>query len=110
VIPLANGLFSVLRGASANAWGDDTDASTVVATGVPMALQASARGRSARSEGQLRQVETFTGWAPYATDLLLDDRIKDEATSAVYVIASLSRPRGVVVQNGWRLEARRVSS
>lgn len=106
---LATGSFSVLRGSSTNVYGDETDAASVVLTGVPMALMPGARGRTSRAEGGLREVDTFTGYAPYGTDLRLDDRIKDETTGEVYVLAVVTTPRTTWGQGDIRVEARRVA-
>jgi lysophospholipase L1-like esterase len=106
---IASETFSVLRGSSTNAWGDETDASTVVLTGVPIALQPAGRGRTSRADGNLREVDTFAGRAPYGTDLRLDDRIKGETSGNVYVLAVVAQPLDPIAQGDLRLECRRVA-
>lgn len=109
MMALATGRFSVLRGTSSNAWGDDTDGGAVAASGVPMALHSASRGRTSRAEGRLQEVDTFVGWAPYGTDLALEDRIQDEVTGEVYVLTVVTQPRVTFGQPDLRIEARRVT-
>lgn len=110
MIALATGSYDVLRGEQTNDWGDPEDATTVVATGVPMALQPGARGRTSRSEGGLRQVDSWQGWAPTGTDIQLDDRIRNPATGEIFVIAVAAPSRNILTDMGIRLELRRVAS
>jgi lysophospholipase L1-like esterase len=109
MIPLATGLFSVLRGTGENEFGDPTDAGTVVLTGVPLALGPISRAATSRADGQLREVDTYAGWAPYGTELELEDRVVNETTGETFVLATLSRPRGAILQQDIRIEARRVA-
>lgn len=106
---LATSLFSILRGSSTNAYGDETDAGTVVTSGVPMALAPAGRAGTSRANGELREVDSFSGFAPYGTDLRLDDRLKDETTGEVYVLATVATPRTSWGQGDIRITARRVA-
>lgn len=109
MLAIATGSYDVLRGSGTNVWGDDTDAATVVASAVPMALMPAGRNRSSRADGGLREVDSFTGWAPYGANLRVDDRIRDRRTGEVYVLSVLTQPRTQPFQGDLRLECRRVA-
>lgn len=97
---LATTTISILRGSSTDQFGDEVeDNSTIAASGIPASLIENVKRQqgfqSARrvmdpSSGTPREIYYFICRVPFGTDVLLSDRIKDEADSVIYAITRVS--------------------
>lgn len=94
---LASHLVSILRGTTTNAWGDEIDdpnGAQVVATGVPISLAVTNTTASDPTSQQIRVIRSITGAMQSDTDVRETDRLRDDATGAVYIVESVTQPLG----------------
>ena len=97
IYTLASHLISILRGTTTNQWGDEidaTDGAQVIATGVPVALAITSTTAHDPSTQTIRVVRRITGAIQSDTDVRDNDRLRDDATGAVYVVESVTTPLG----------------
>ena len=107
---------TVLRGTGTDLWGDPTDTATAIATGVPAYVTAgSANGapggqQSGRPvDGQGGVLEAFTVRLRPRVDVLEQDRLVDERTTAVYQVTDVFNPSGPAGLADVRVSAVRVA-
>lgn len=91
MIALATTRVSVLRGTATDAFGDVADTTTVHASGIPASLIESGRQAFNPVTGVPRILRTHVARLPPGTDLTETDRLKDEQTGAIYIVASVTR-------------------
>jgi len=91
MLGLANASVSVLRGTDTDDFGDETDASTAVATGVPAAVVESSKVVLDQATQTPRTVRSLTCVMPSWADVLDTDRLQDQATGRIYIIESVER-------------------
>lgn len=97
---------SVLRGSTTDDFGDTVAADTVAASGVPFSLLEQRRGVYTAVDNRVQQVRYFTGRAPADADILVTDRIMDEATGQVYFVDTVTQVGSPVTLNDLRLDLR----
>ena len=90
-MPLATGTYTLLRGSTTDAYGDDADVATPV-TGwtaiVGSVVEQSANSRR-RADGMPRDVVHYTGRFPTIVPFMVDDRLRDNLTGDVYVLVGM---------------------
>lgn len=94
---LASTTCSVIRGTTTNAWGDQVDDvinATVIATGVPVSLAVTNTNTSDPTTQQIRIVRSISGAIQSDTDIRETDRLRDDATGAIYIVESVTQPLG----------------
>lgn len=88
---------SVLRSVSAqNAWGDDVDTNTPIATGLPAAVVEDKQRSYLASEQRGGVVEYFAIRFRPGTDVREGDRLLDERSTAIYQVDTVSIPQSFV--------------
>lgn len=106
---VATTTVAVLRGTTTDDYGDTVDGSTAVLTGVPASILEQRRVIATESDPQPRAVITYTGRVSAGTDIRDSDRIRDERTSAVYIVDSAHQVANPVHTLDLRLDLRRVA-
>lgn len=110
-LPLATGTYALLRGTSTDAYGDLVDTTTVVdgyAAMVGTVVEGS-QATSRTSDGSGRDVRRFVGRFPSFVPVSDDDRIRDNGTGDIYVIASWRRVANPVTGPVLKLDLRLVT-
>jgi hypothetical protein len=100
---------AVLRGTTTDSYGDPTDAATVYLSGLPAAIQEQTRRVYGDSAGQDRTIRFSACRLPYGTDVVEDDRIKDETTGVIYAIEELTANTSPVHAADVVLQLRRIT-
>ena len=104
---LATTTVSILGGAGEDAFGDETDGTTVLAAGVPASLIESTRTASEPVSGIKRIVRTHVCRLPPGTAVDETNRIKDERTGEIYIVVSVTRNSNPVVAQPLRADLKR---
>jgi len=86
-----NARATILRGTSENAYGDPTDVETAVATGILCSIHEPDIRSDSQASDRQQQIGIYTLRAKYGTDILIDDRVKNEATGDIFVIQDVTR-------------------
>ena len=89
MLGLANTYASVLRGTTADAYGDVDDAATVVHADVPAAIVESSKVVTDPSSQTPRTIRAITCVMPGWADVLNTDRLQDQSTGYVYAVESV---------------------
>lgn len=100
---------SVLRGTTVDAFGDEQDASTVAASGIPASLIEQTRVATTRDDPTPRVIRYTVGRVPPGTDVTEDDRIKDEVTEEVYIVTAVSTNANPAMAQPLRLDLKRTT-
>jgi hypothetical protein len=108
VYALATCTASILRGTSANTWGDVTDNATVAASGIPAAITVKSRTVSDSATQTSRVIETVTGAVGSNLDIRDTDRLRDDTHGITYSIEAVTQPGGTGLTADLQLELRRV--
>ncbi|MEU9819210.1 hypothetical protein ACIGG9_16035 [Pseudonocardia alni] len=85
---------SILRGTTTDAYGDESDVATVVATGVLACLREVSSRIFDHATQTPRQVRRTTAQVPSATDIRVGDRFRDDRHDVVYEVLNVARPGG----------------
>lgn len=104
---LATTRVSVLRGTTTDVFGDEIDASTVRASGIPASLIEASRQAQQPVTGTPRIIRSHVCRVPPGTDVTEDDRIRDDMTSEVYIVVSVTRNANPVMAQPLRLDLKR---
>lgn len=107
MLALATTTISVLRGTETDAFGDEVDTDSVHASGIPASLIEASRQASEPVTGIPRIIRTHVGRVPPGTDVTEDDRIKDELTSEIYIVVSVTRNANPIMAQPLRLDLKR---
>lgn len=85
---------SILRGDTTNTWGDTVsdNSGTPVASGVMAAIHEQSRRTYLPAEQAYRIIRTYTGRLPSGCGVQKLDRLRDERTSAIYLVTELRQP------------------
>lgn len=97
IYALASHLVTVLRGTTTNAWGDEIDddaTAQVIASGVPVSLSVTNTNTSDPTTQQIRTVRSISGSIQSDTDVRETDRLRDDATGALFVVESVTDTLG----------------
>lgn len=100
---------SVLRGTTVDVFGDEADASTVHASGIPASLVEQTRVATTRDDPTPRVIRYTVGRVPASTDVTEDDRIKDEQTNEIYIVTAVSKNANPAMQQPLRLDLKRTT-
>jgi hypothetical protein len=106
-VNLATTTVSILGGTSTNEFGDETDGTTVLASGVPASLIESTRTAMEPSTGTPRIIRTHICRLPPGTAVDETRRIKDEQTSEIYIVVSVTRNASPVLTQPLRADLKR---
>ena len=107
MIALATTSVTILRGTSTDAFGDETDTDTPIATRVPASLIESTRTAMEPVSGTPRIIRTHVCRLPSTTDITENDRIKDEQTDEIYIVVSVTKNSNPVVAQPLRADLKR---
>lgn len=106
---IATTLVTILRGTTTDAYGDEQDTNTPVATGIPASLTEQSRRVTTRNDPTPRIVRYAVARVPAATDVTDQDRIRDERTGAVYIVDATSSMANPAAAPDIRLDLRRTT-
>jgi hypothetical protein len=104
---LATTRVSVLGGTSTDQFGDETDGSIVLQSGIPASLIESSRQASEPVTGLPRIVRTHICRLPPGTDIDETRRLLDETTSEVYIVVAVTRNANPVLTQPLRVDLKR---
>lgn len=107
---LPSATVAIQRGSKVDEFGDEVDAKTVVAQGLPCLIAESVQRSFAPSEGRGGVVELYTLRFRPGTVLREQDRVVDERTGSVYLVTGVYSTSPVVGPPDVRAEARRVAA
>lgn len=108
-------LISVLSGTTTDDLGDETDNTTVAASGIRASLLEQRTVATTPADNRAQVVRYFTGRVSkadldrFGVHLNPGDRIQDERTAEIYVIDAVSRVASSTTTNDLRLDLRRVT-
>ncbi|MDX2697249.1 hypothetical protein [Streptomyces ipomoeae] len=106
---IATTTLTVLRGTTTDAYGDEQDTDTPVATGVIAALTEQSRRVTTRENPTPRIVRYAVARVPAGTDIQDQDRVRDERTGAVYIVEAPSSMANPAMAVDLRLDLRRTT-
>jgi hypothetical protein len=106
-VNLATTTVSVLGGTSTDAFGDEADGTTVLASGVPASLIESTRTAQEPVTGTPRIIRTHICRLPPGTAVDETKRIKDEQTSEIYIVVAVTRNANPVLTQPLRADLKR---
>lgn len=109
MIARATTTLSVLRGTSTDAFGDEVDSNTAVATGIPASLTEQTRRVTTRDDPTPRVIRYSVARVTAGTDITDQDRVMDERTGAVYIVDAVSSMNSAAVAADLRLDLRRTT-
>jgi hypothetical protein len=109
VLALATTRLTVYRGTTTDAYGDDQDTNTPVATGIPASLVEQSRRVTTRDDPTPRVVRYAVARVTAGTDITDQDRLVDERTGAVYIVDAVSSMTSPAVASDLRLDLRRTT-
>jgi hypothetical protein len=109
VIAAATTTITVLRGTTTDAYGDEQDTDTPVATGIPAALTEQSRRVTTRDDPTPRIVRYAVARVTAGTDVTDQDRVRDERTGAVYIVDAVSAMANPAAAADLRLDLRRTT-
>lgn len=106
---IATTTLTVLRGTTTDAYGDEQDTDTPVATGVIAALTEQSRRVTTRENPTPRIVRYAVARVPAGTDIRDQDRVRDERTGATYIVEAPSSMANPAMAADLRLDLRRTT-
>ncbi|MFI2761396.1 hypothetical protein ACH5A3_21380 [Streptomyces echinatus] len=106
---IATTTIAVLRGTSTDAYGDEVDTDTPVASGIPAALTEQSRRVTTRDDPTPRIVRYAVARVAVGTDVTDQDRVRDERTGAIYSIDAVSSMANPAAVADLRLDLRRTT-
>jgi hypothetical protein len=106
----ANRKVSILRGTTTDPWGDPKDRDEAVHTGIPASVMLVRSAITTVSDGRPQQVGFLVGRVPAGTDILNEDRLKDESSGEIFIVDAVNlQAQSAILDSGIRLDLRRVS-
>jgi hypothetical protein len=106
---IATTRLTVLRGTTTDAYGDEQDTDTAVATGVIASLVEQSRRVTTRENPTPRIVRYAVARVPAGTDIRDQDRVRDERTGATYIVEAPSSMANPAMAVDLRLDLRRTT-
>ncbi|MEU1272984.1 hypothetical protein [Streptomyces sp. NPDC005799] len=106
---IATTKVTILRGTSTDAYGDEQDTDTPVATGIPASLIEQTRRVTTRDNPTPRIVRYAVVRLPAGTDVTDQDRLLDERTGVKYIVDADSFMTNPAMAVDIRLDARRTT-
>ncbi len=92
----ANTLCSILRGTTANQFGDEIDSDIPVMEHLPVTLIETGHTTQDPSSPTPRTIREIKCIVPHWAPLTDSDRIRDERTGDVYMVISVTRPPTII--------------
>lgn len=109
MIALATGTYTVLRGTTTNVFGDDSDAGTVVLTGVPVGLMEVAQANTRHADDRMQEVYTYRGRCDRGTDIRMGDQLVSESNATlVYQVTGTHQAENPILAQDRALDLERV--
>lgn len=108
-VAIATTRISILRGTTTDAYGDEQDTDTPIATGIPASLTEQSRRVTTRDDPTPRIVRYAVARVSAGTDVTDQDRVKDERTGAVYIVDAVSSMANPALTADLRLDLRRTT-
>lgn len=105
---LATHVVDVLTGTTTDDYGDASDGTTVAATAVPVSILEQSRRASRYDTDAPRTVRFVAGRAPSGTPVAQGDRLRDTASSAVWVVDGVTQQANPILIPDLALELRRI--
>lgn len=106
---LATHVVDVLTGTTTvDDYGDAADGTTVAATNVPVSILERARRVTRHDDVTPRTVRLLAGRAPAGTPVMQGSRLRDVASTAVWVVDGVTQPANPVLPQDLQLELRRI--
>jgi hypothetical protein len=96
---LSTGRYSVLRGSTTNEYGDEVDGDGVASSGIRGSVIEQTTQVFNPDDGRVATIRSLIGRFPSGSDIQDGDRIMDEKTKEVFVVASLARQNNVLVKS-----------
>jgi Mg-chelatase subunit ChlD len=109
VLAVATTRLTVLRGTTTDAYGDEQDTDTAVATSIPASLTEQSRRVTTRDDPTPRIVRYAVARVTAGTDIRDQDRVRDERTGAVYIVDAVSSMANPAAAADLRLDLRRTT-
>jgi hypothetical protein len=106
---IATTRLTVLRGTTTDAYGDEQDTDTPVATGIPASLTEQSRRVTTRDNPTPRIVRYAVARVTAGTNIQDQDRLRDERTGAVYIVDAVSSMANPAAAADIRLDLRRTT-
>lgn len=106
---IATTKVSILRGTTTDAYGDEQDTDTPIATGIPASLIEQSRRVTTRDNPTPRIVRYAVARVPARTDVTDQDRVLDERTGATYIVDAVSGMDNPAIEVDRRLDLRRTT-
>ncbi|MFD1309738.1 hypothetical protein [Streptomyces kaempferi] len=106
---IATTKITVLRGTATDAYGDEQDTNTPIATGIPASLTEQTRRVSGRENQTPRIVRYAVARVPARTDISENDRVLDERTGATYIVDAVSGMANPTIEVDRRVDLRRTT-
>jgi hypothetical protein len=108
-VAVATTTLAILRGTTTDAYGDEQDTDTAVATGIPASLTEQTRRVTTRDDPTPRIVRYAVARVRAGTDVTDQDRVKDERTGAIYAVDAVSSMANPALAADLRLDLRRTT-
>ena len=109
MLALATPTLPVYRGTTTDAYGDEQDTDTPVATGIYASLTEQSRRVTTRDDPTPRIVRYAVARVTAGADITDQDRLLDERTGAVYIVEAVSSMTNPAVAADLRLDLRRTT-
>lgn len=100
---------TILRGVDIDRYGDEVDASTVVAEGVPASILDRPVTGARPSSGRKDTPRTYAMRVWKSVDLRQDDRVRDEKTGLIYAVTTLAPSTNIAGLGSTRADLQRVT-
>jgi hypothetical protein len=106
---IATTRISILRGTTRDAWGDEQDTDTPVASGIPASLTEQSRRVTTRDDPTPRIVRYAVARVAAGTDVTDQDRVRDDRTGQIYSVDAVSSMANPAAAADLRLDLRRTT-
>ncbi|MFD4596724.1 hypothetical protein ACFWPQ_01700 [Streptomyces sp. NPDC058464] len=106
---IATTKVTILRGTTTDAYDDEQDTDTPIATGIPASLTEQTRRVSGRENPTPRIVRYAVARVPAQTDISENDRLLDERTGVKYIVDAVSGMANPAIEVDRRVDLRRTT-
>jgi len=106
---LATCTATVLRGTTADDYGDPVETGTEIARELPMAIKERVRTVWDQTTQTPRTVRTYSAAAPSTADIQVGDQVRDDTHQVLYAVEERLDPTTMPVAGDLRLTLKRVT-
>jgi hypothetical protein len=99
---------TIIGGVSESDYGDVLDSDEAATAGIPASIIEGRQVVATESDPQARIIRYYTGRLPHGTVINKSQRIRDDRTSAVYLVDNVTVPANPIIPQDVRLDLRRV--